>query len=79
MASFKVVEVQNMAGDYRKKNIRITTNIQETKDEKNTIKILDSLISDKPLKPGSYRGRKNTAPEKLQILASQNQIFLFKI
>ncbi len=37
MTFFKVVEVQNMAGDYRKKNIRITTNIQETKDEKNTI------------------------------------------
>ena len=26
--------------------------------------ILDSLINDKPLKPGSFRGRKNTAPEK---------------
>ena len=23
-----------------------------------------SLIKDKPLKPGSFRGRKNTAPEK---------------
>ena len=37
MTFFKVVEAQDMAGDCRKKNIRITTNIQETKDEKNTI------------------------------------------
>ena len=28
------------------------------------IHILKSLIKNKPLKPGSYRGRKNTAPEK---------------
>ena len=27
---------------------------------------LDSLINDKPLNPGSYRGRKNTSPEKKQ-------------
>ena len=33
-------------------------------DENSTKEILDSLISDKPLKPGSYRGRRNTAPEK---------------
>ena len=32
-------------------------------DEKNTREILDSLIKDKPLKPGSFRGRKNTSPE----------------
>ena len=33
-------------------------------DEKDTKEILDSLINNKPLKPGSYRGRKNTSPEK---------------
>ena len=33
---------------------------------------LDSLISDKPLKPGSYRGRKNTAPEKKQPTNGEN-------
>jgi len=48
--------------------MQINEDYYEDLDEKNTIKILDSLISDKPLKPGSYRGRKNTAPEKLQIL-----------
>ena len=31
------------------------------------IEILISLMNDKPLKPGSYRGRKNTSPEKILI------------
>ena len=39
----------------------------EDLNEKSTIEILDSLIKDKPLKPGSYRGRQNTAPEKKQL------------
>ena len=30
------------------------------------LEIIESIIKDKPLKPGSYRGRKNTAPEKKQ-------------
>ena len=30
--------------------------------------ILDSLINGKPLKPGSFRGRKNTAPENKKII-----------
>ena len=46
--------------------IQINENYYEDLDEKSTIEILDSLIKDKPLKPGSYRGRKNTAPEKKQ-------------
>ena len=44
--------------------IQINENYYEDLDEKSTIEILDSLIKDKPLKPGSYRGRKNTSPEK---------------
>ena len=44
--------------------IQINEDYYEDLDEKNTIEILDSLIKNKPLKPGSYRGRKNTAPEK---------------
>ena len=43
--------------------IQINDDYYEDLDEKNTIKILDSLNKDKPLEPGSYRGRKNTAPE----------------
>ena len=34
--------------------------------------IRNTLIKDKPLKPGSYRGRKNTAPEKEQKVNGEN-------
>ena len=44
--------------------MQINDDYYEDLDEKNTIKILDSLIKDKPIGPGSFRGRKNTAPEK---------------
>ena len=41
-------------------------------DEKDAIEIIDSLIKDKPLQPGSYRGRKSTAPEKKQLENEKN-------
>ena len=44
--------------------VQINDDYYEDLDEKNTKEILDSLINDKPLKPGSFRNRKNTAPEK---------------
>ena len=44
--------------------IQVNNDYYEDLDEKSIDKILDSLIKDKPLKPGSYRGRRNTAPEK---------------
>jgi len=44
--------------------IQINEDYYEDLDEKNTKEILDSLINNKPLKAGSFRGRKNTAPEK---------------
>jgi|SaaInlV_150m_DNA_5_1039734.scaffolds.fasta_scaffold242964_1 hypothetical protein len=37
MSASKIIEAENIVEDYRKRNIRITTNIQETKDEKDTI------------------------------------------
>ena len=52
--------------------IQINDDYYEDLDEKNTIEILDSLVRDKPLKPGSYRGRKNTAPEKKQPTNGEN-------
>jgi len=45
--------------------IQINNDYYEDLDEKSTTEILDSLINNKPLKPGSFRGRKNTAPEKI--------------
>ena len=45
--------------------IQINDDYYEDLDEKSTTEILESLINNKPLKPGSYRGRRNTAPEKI--------------
>ena len=44
--------------------LQINDDYYEDIDEKSAREILDSLINNKPLKPGSYRGRKNTSPEK---------------
>tara|TARA_B100001063_G_C16643232_1_gene491949 strand:- start:355 stop:960 length:606 start_codon:yes stop_codon:yes gene_type:complete len=52
--------------------IQINDDYYEDLDEKSTKKILVSLINDKPLKPGSYRSRKNTAPEKISINNEEN-------
>ena len=52
--------------------VQINDDYYEDLDEKKTIEILDSLIKDNPLKPGSYRGRKNTAPEKNKNINSKN-------
>tara|TARA_B100001093_G_scaffold511981_1_gene580962 strand:+ start:776 stop:1381 length:606 start_codon:yes stop_codon:yes gene_type:complete len=46
--------------------IQVNDDYYEDLDEKSTKDILDSLINEKPLRPGSYRGRKNTAPEKME-------------
>ena len=47
--------------------VQIHDDYYDDLDEKSTKEILISLINDKPLKPGSYRGRKNTSPEKISI------------
>ncbi len=47
--------------------MQINESYYEDLDEKNTKKIIDSLIEDKPLKPGSYRGRKNSSPENINL------------
>ena len=52
--------------------MQINSDYYEDLDEKNTKEIIESLIKNKPLKPGSYRGRKNTAPEKKQTINGEN-------
>ena len=52
--------------------IQINDDYYEDLDEKSAKDILDSLIKDKPLKPGSYRGRANTSPEKKQTINGEN-------
>ena len=43
--------------------MQINNDYYEDLDEKSTGKIIDSIFKDEILKPGSYRGRKNTSPE----------------
>ena len=59
------VEVECLGACVSAPMIQINDDYYEDLDEKSTTIILDSLINDQPLKPGSYRGRKNTAPEKV--------------
>ena len=44
--------------------IQINENYYEDLDESSMKNIIDSLLNDNPLKPGSFRNRKNTSPEK---------------
>ena len=57
------MEVECLGACVNAPMIQINNDYYEDLDEKSTVEILNSLISDKPLKPGSYRGRKNTSPE----------------
>ena len=53
--------------------MQVNDSYYEDLDEKSTREILESLMNNKPLKPGSYRGRKSTAPEKLKILDGEKR------
>ena len=60
------VEVECLGACVNAPMMQINNDYYEDLDENSTKKkILDSLINDQPLKPGSYRGRKSTAPEKI--------------
>ena len=66
------MEVECLGACVNAPMMQINDDYYEDLDEKKTIEILDSLIKDNPLKPGSYRGRKNTAPEKNKNINSKN-------
>ena len=59
------IEVECLGACVSAPMIQINDDYYEDLDEKSTNEILESLINNKPLKPGSFRGRKNTAPEKI--------------
>jgi NADH-quinone oxidoreductase, E subunit len=46
--------------------IQVNNDYYEDLDEESMNKILESMIKNKPLSPGSFRGRKNTSPENLK-------------
>jgi NADH-quinone oxidoreductase subunit E len=58
------MEVECLGACVNAPMVQINENYYEDLNEKSTRKILEALINDKPIKPGSSRGRKNTAPEK---------------
>ncbi len=66
------VEVECLGACVSAPMVQINEDYYEDLDEKSTIEILDSLIKNKPLKPGSYRGRKNTSPEKTKTSNGSN-------
>ena len=66
------IEVECLGACVSAPMMQVNEDYYEDLDEKSTKEILDSLIKDKPLKPGSYRGRKNTAPEKDQKVNGEN-------
>ena len=57
------IEVECLGACVNGPMIQINDDYYEDLNEKNTIEILNSLIKDKPIKAGSFRGRKNTSPE----------------
>ena len=66
------VEVECLGACVSAPMMQINDDYYEDLDEKSTLEILESLIKDKPLKPGSYRGRRNTAPEKNKKVNGEN-------
>ena len=58
------VEVECLGACVNAPMAQINNDYYEDLNEKNMQDIIESLFKDNPLKPGSYRGRKNTAPEK---------------
>ena len=57
------IEVECLGACVSAPMVQINDDYYEDLDEKSANKIIDSLINDKPIKSGSFRGRKNTAPE----------------
>ena len=58
------IEVECLGACVNAPMIQVNDDYYEDLDEKSTDKIISSLLSDKPLKPKSFRNRSNTAPEK---------------
>ena len=58
------MEVECLGACVNAPMMQVNNDYYEDLNENNANKILESLLNDKPLKPGSYRGRRNTSPEK---------------
>ena len=58
------MEVECLGACVNAPMMQVNNDYYEDLNENNANKIVESLLNDKPLKPGSYRGRRNTSPEK---------------
>ena len=67
------IEVECLGACVNAPMMQVNEDYYEDLDENNTIKIIESLMNDKPLKPGSYRGRKNSSPENIKNLNGKNK------
>ena len=58
------LEVECLGACVNAPMMQINDDYYEDLDEKNTIEIIESLLSDKPIKSKSFRNRTSSAPEK---------------
>ena len=61
---FTLVEVECLGACCNAPMVQINDDYYEDLDEKNTTEIIDSLLTDKPIKSKSFRNRTSSAPEK---------------
>ena len=66
------IEVECLGACVNGPMMQVNEDYYEDLNEKNTKEIIESLLNDKPLNPGSYRGRKNTSPENTKNLNGKN-------
>ena len=66
------MEVECLGACVNAPMMQVNEDYYEDLDEANTKKVIESFLNDKPLKPGSYRGRKNTSPENIKNLNGKN-------
>ncbi len=66
------MEVECLGACVNAPMMQVNDDYYEDLNENNVKDIIDSLLNDEPLKPGSYRGRKNTSPEKNKDLNGNN-------
>ena len=64
------VEVECLGACVNAPMMQINSDYYEDLNSESANKIIDSLLQDKPLKPGSYRGRQNSSPENNKTIYS---------
>ena len=66
------MEVECLGACVNAPMMQINDDYYEDLDKSKTLEILDKILNGETPKPGSYRGRKNTSPEKKQSINGEN-------